>query len=112
MTLARGFKMVGNVLRGAKMVTSAAKRGAKFLASRNIKNLNDVDNLANNVVTGMQTAGQYAALGSHLAPGQYGTMLRDTGNSLTKGGESIQNVRNNALARRAREDFGNKSIMD
>ena len=91
------------------MVASAAKRGAKFLASHNIKNLNDVDN---NVANGMQTAGQYAALGSHLAPGQYGTMLRDTGNSLMKEGDSIQNVRNTALARRAKEDFGNSSIMD
>ena len=39
------------------MVTSAAKRGAKFLASHNIKNLDDGDSLANNVATGMQTAG-------------------------------------------------------
>ena len=113
MTLARGFKMVDTALRGAKMVASVAKRRGKFLPS--IKNLNDITHInhfANNVATGMQTAGQYAALGSHLAPGQYGTMLRDAGNSLTKGGESIQNVRNNALARRAKQDFGNKSIMD
>ena len=94
------------------MVASAAKRGAKFLASNNIRNLNDVNNRANNVANTMQTAGQYVALGSHLAPGQYGTMLRGTGNSLTKGGESIHNVRNTALARRAKQDFGNKSIMD
>ena len=104
--------MEGNVVRGAEIVASVAKRGAKFLASHNIKNLNDVDSLANNVATGMQTAGQYAALDSHLASGQYGTMLRNAGNSLTKGGESIQNVRNNALARRAKQEYGNKSIMD
>ena len=110
MTLARGCKMVSTAMRGAKMVASAAKRGGKFLPS--IKNLNDIDNLANTVATGMQTAGQYAALGSHLAPGQYGTMLRDAGNSLTKGGESIQNVRNNALARRAKQDFGNTSKIN
>ena len=60
----------------------------------------------------MHKAGEYAAQGSHLAPGQYGTMLRDAGNSLTKGGQTIQNVRNDALARRAKQDFGNKSIMD
>ena len=39
-------------------------------------------------------------------------MLRDTGNNLTKHGESIQNVRNTALERGAKQDFGNKSIMD
>ena len=59
----------------------------------------------------MQTAGQYAALGSHLAPGQYGTMLRDTGNCLTKWSKTIENVRNNHLAQRIRQDYGNKSIM-
>ena len=91
-------------------VKPSAVRSENYL--HNIKILNDVDSLANNVATGMQTVGQYAALGSHLAPGQYGTMLRDAGNSLTKVGESIQNVRNNALARRARDDFGIKSIMD
>jgi len=112
MTALRGFKYVNNAMRGYKMVASAAKRGAKFLAKNNIRNLNDVDNLANNVAQGMHKAGEYAALGSHLAPGQYGTMLRDAGNSLTKGGQTIQNVRNDALARRAKQDFGNKSIMD
>ena len=66
MSFARGFKMFGNVVRGAEMVASAAQRGVNFLASHN-KNLNDVENLANNVANGMQTAGQYAALGSHLA---------------------------------------------
>ena len=53
MTLARGFKMVSTAMRGAKMVASAAKRGGKFLPS--IKNLNDIDNLANTVATGMQS---------------------------------------------------------
>ena len=72
MTLARA--------RGFKMVASAAKEGGKILPS--VKNLNDIDNLANTATTGMQ------------------------------GGESIQNVRNNVLARRAKQDFGNKSIMD
>ena len=53
-----------------------------------------MDNLAGQIASVMQTAGQYAALGSHLALGQYDTMLRDTCNSLTKGGETIHNVRN------------------
>ena len=71
MTVLRGFKLVNNAVRGAKVVASAAKRGANFLAKHNIKNLNVVDNLANNIAQDMHTAGQYAALGSHLAPGQY-----------------------------------------
>ena len=111
MTLLRGHKFVGSVTRGAKTVFSAVKRGAKFLAKHNIKTLNDLDNVAALNANRMQVAGQYAALGSHLAPGQYGSMLRDAGNSLTKGGESIQNVRNNHLAQRLRQDFGTKSIM-
>ena len=52
MTVLRGFKLVNNAMRGTKMVASAAKRGAKFLAKNNIRNLNDVDNLANNVAQG------------------------------------------------------------
>ena len=45
-----------------------------------------MDDSANNVGTVMQTTGQYAALENHLAPD---SMLRDAGNSLTKGGKSI-----------------------
>ena len=60
--------MLGTAVRDVKMVASAAKRGAKFFASNDIRNLNDVDNLANNVANTLQTAGQYEALGSHLAP--------------------------------------------
>ena len=82
------------------------KRGAKFLAKHNIKTLNDLDNVAAQTANGMQVAGQYAALGSHLAPGQYSTMLRDAGNN------RIQNVRNNHLAQRLRQDFRTKSIMN
>ena len=111
MTFIRGHKFIGAVARGAKQVFSAVKRGGKFLAKNNIKNLNDLDALAAQAANGMQVAGQYAALGSHLAPGQYGTMLRDAGNSLTKGGETIQNVRNNHLSQRLKQDFGNRSIM-
>ena len=111
MTFLRGHKLLNAVSRGAKLVAHGVRRGAKFLGHHNIKNLNDMDNMAGQLATGMQAAGQYAALGSHLAPGQYGTMLRDAGNSLTKGGETIQNVRNNHLAQRVRQDFGNKSIM-
>jgi hypothetical protein len=112
MTFIRGHKFIGGVARGVKQVFSAVKRGGKFLAKNNIKSLNDMDGVAAQVANGMQVAGQYAALGSHLAPGQYGTMLRDTGNSLTKGGETIQNVRNNHLAQRLKQDYGNRSIMN
>ena len=62
MTVLRGFKLVNNAVRGAKVGASAAKRGAKFLAICDIRNLNDVDNLANKVAQGMHTAGEYAAL--------------------------------------------------
>ena len=103
MTLARGFKMVDTALRGAKMVASVAKRGGKFLPS--IKNLNDIDNLANTVATGMQTAGQYAALGSHLAPGQYGTMRRAAGNSLTKGGRIYSECEKQCLSKKSQTRF-------
>ena len=51
--------------------------------SHSIRTLNNLDNVAANTANGMQVAGEYAALASHL--GQYGTMLRDAGNSLTKG---------------------------
>ena len=73
--------------------------------------MNDIDAMAGRLASGMQTAGQYAAFGSHLAPGQYGTMLRDSGKSILKGGVTIENVQNNHLAQRVRQDFGNKSIM-
>ena len=36
MTVLRGFKYVNNAMRGYKMVASATKRGAKFLAKNNI----------------------------------------------------------------------------
>ena len=51
--------------------------------------MNDIDNLVDNAANGMQVTGQYAALGGHLAPGQYVTILTDAGNNLTKGGETI-----------------------
>ena len=34
------------------------------------------------------------------------------GTSLTKGEETIQNERNNNLAQRLKQDFGNRSIMN
>ena len=45
--------MAGTLFRGAKMGASAAKRGAKHLGAHNIKILNDVANVANNVAHGM-----------------------------------------------------------
>ena len=37
MTVLRGFKLVNNAVRGAKVVASAAKRGANFLANITLK---------------------------------------------------------------------------
>jgi hypothetical protein len=58
MTFIRGHKFIGTVARGAKQVFSAVKRGGKFLAKNNIKNLNDLDALAAQAANGMQVAGQ------------------------------------------------------
>ena len=103
----KSFKVAAH--RGFKQRAGVAKREHIFL-SEHVKSLGDADTLARKTANTLHHAGEYAALGSTLLGSD---RLRDVGNSLTKVGESIHNVRRGALANRVRSDFGqNNSIMN
>jgi len=104
----KSFKAAAN--RGFKQIAGVAKRGHKFL-SEHVKSIGDADTIARKTANTLHHAGEYAAMGSTLLGSD---RLRDVGNSLTKMGQSIHNVRRGALANRVRTDFGNpasQSIM-
>jgi len=105
----RGFKSFKAAAhRGFKQIAGVAKRGHKFL-SEHVKSLGDADTLARKTANTLHHAGEYAALGSTLLGSD---RLRDVGNSLSKMGESIHNVRRGALANRVRSDFGQNNSMN
>ena len=112
MGLSRGFKsFVTSTNRGFKHVASAAKRG-KTLVQDNIKSLSNADVLARKATNTMHGAGEYAEMGSRLVGERGGETLRQAGEYMSNMGSSIHNFRRGELANRARQDFGNKGIMD
>ena len=112
MGLGRGFKsVVEKANRGFKHVASAAKRGHKFV-SEHVKSFANVDELAQNAANTLHGAGEYADMGSRLVNGRGGETLRKAGEYLSNMGGSIHNFRHGELANRARQDFGERGIMD
>ena len=102
---------VSSVNRGFKYVASAAKRGHKFVQN-NVNPIANADALARKAANTMHGAGEYAEMGSRLVGGRGGDTLRQAGEYMSNMGSSIHNFRRGELANRARQDFGNNSIMN
>ena len=112
MGLGRGFKsVVEKANRGFKQVASAAKRGHKFVSEHVISSAN-ADELARKAANTLHGAGEYAEMGSRLVNGRGGETLRKAGEYLSTMGGSIHNFRRGELANRARQDFGERGIME
>ena len=112
MGLGRGFKsVVEKANRGFKQVASAAKRGHKFV-SDHVKSFANADELARKAANTLHGAGEYAEMGSRLVNGRGGETLRKAGEYLSNMGGSIHNFRRGELANRARQDFGERGIME
>ena len=112
MGLGRGFKsVVEKANRGFKHVASAVKRGHKFV-SEHVKSFANADVLTRKAANTLHNAGEYAKMGSHLVSGRGGETLRKAGEYLSNMGGSMHNFRRGELANRARQDFGQRGIMD
>ena len=96
---------------GFKHVASAAKRGHKFVLEH-VKAFANADALTRKAANTLHNAGEYAEMGSHLVSGRGGEMLHKAGEYLSNMGGSIHNFRQGKLANRARQDFGQRGIMD
>ena len=92
-------------------MASAAKRGHKFV-SEHVKSFANADELARKAANTLHGAGEYAEMGSRLVNGHGGKTLRKAGEYLSNMGSSIHNFRHGELANRARQDFGERGIMD
>ena len=68
--------------------------------------------LARKAANTLHNAGEYAEMGSRLVGGRGGDTLRQAGEYMSNMGSSIHNFRRGELANRARQDFGNNSIMN
>jgi len=112
MGIGRGFKsFVDKANRGFKQVASAAKRGHKFV-QEHVKSVANADAMARKAANTLHSAGEYAEMGSRLVGGRGGDTLRQAGEYMSNMGSSIHNFRRGELANRARQDFGNNSIMN
>ena len=112
MAIGRGFKsVVDKANRGFKHVASAAKRGHKFV-QEHIKSMANADAMARKAANTLHNAGEYAEMGSRLVGGRGGDTLHQTGEYMSNMGSSIHNFWRGELANRARQDFGNNSIMN
>ena len=92
-------------------MASAAKRGHKFV-SEHVKSFANTDALTRKAAITLHNAGEYANMGSHLVHGRGGETLRKAGEYLSNMGGSIHNFRRGELANRARQDFGQRGIMN
>ena len=94
----RGFKsFVESANRGFKNVTSDALRGHKLVQGRS-------KSVAN--------ARDYVDMGSRLMGERGGETLQKAGEYLSNMSGSLHNSKSGELANRARQDFGNNSIMN
>ena len=112
MGLGQGFKsVVEKAYPGLQHVASEAKRGHKFV-SEHVKSFANADVLMRKAATTLHNTGEYAEMGSHLVSGRGGETLHKAGEYLSNMGGSIHNFRQGELANRARQDFGQRGIMD
>ena len=77
-----------------------------------MKSFTNADELARKAANTLHGAGEYADMGSRLVNGRGGETLRKAGEYLSNMGGSIHNFRRGELANRARQDFGERGIMD